>query len=229
MSTTKTAKKVTSKVQREIGKVINDANKAADKLEEQGVPEEVTRLIRPVAGRFDKVNEKRYAERDEKAKRAMALWNNGYSTQEIAVALSVAESTVRSYLAKDDEVITLEGMSTLTLRIREYKREGMSNVAIGDLLGISESTVRRRLKQPLTEEEMLLEAMLDELSNTRDEIIENIMRDPMFSRVFKSDGNWVLRTKTLKRRASFTRREGRGHRMSFTLEFSAYRQPMRKV
>lgn len=184
-------KKVTSKVQKAIGKAVNEAN----------------------------------AERQEKIGRALALWNNGYSTQEIAETLGVAEFTVRMYLSGDYEIINLEGISTLTLRIREYKREGLTNVAIGQRVGVSESTVRRRLKTPLTEEETLLEGMLDELSNTREEIIENIMHHPMFARVFKDDGNWILRTQTLKRRASFTRRDGRGHRMSFTLEFSAYRQP----
>ncbi len=162
-------------------------------------------------------------------KKSNEMKEAGVSEKERIKAAGDEARRIKIDRAKDDEVITLEGLSTLTLRIREYKREGLSNVAIGARVGVSESTVRRRLKTPLTEEETLLEGMLDELSNTRDEIIEKFMHNPRFARVFKDDGNWILRTHTIKRRASFSRREGRGHRMSFTLEFSAYRQPTKPL
>lgn len=179
----------------------------------------------------ERVASAREMARQAKMDRAMAMWRNGYAVQEIAETIKVSESTVRDYLGKDDEIITLEGLSTLTLRIRQYKRDGMTNVAIGKLVGVSESTVRRRLKTPLTEEETLLESMLDILADSRDEIIQRVTEDPMFDAIFKTremGGAWTLRVNTVKRRASFTRREGKGHRMSFTLEFSAYRQPLKQ-
>lgn len=223
MSTSTKTKKVTSKIQRAIGKVVVDANKAADKLEAEGVPTEVTRLIRPVVTAGKKV----YS--PEKAEKAKVMYGEGYSFLEISEALGLSVTTIRKYVANEDEVITLNSLSTLTLRIRTYKREGLSNVAIGQRVGVSESTVRRRLKQPLTEEETFLELMMDELANARDEIIENLTEQPLFVTLFgDDDGRWNLIENTIKRRASFTRREGRGQRMTFTLEFSAYRQPVRK-
>jgi transposase len=176
----------------------------------------------------ERVKSAREMARQAKIDRAIALWRNGYSIQEIAETISVAESTVRYYLAHDEEVIDLNSISTLTLRIREYKREGLSNVAIGHRVGVSESTVRRRLKTPLTEEETLLEAMYDELANSRQEIVDNVSEHPLFRSLFgDADGKWMLRVTTTKRLASFRRRDGKGQCMSFTLEFSAYRQPLK--
>lgn len=169
-------------------------------------------------------------ERQKKVETAKNLYNNGMSFKDIAAAIEVSESTARKYVANHDEDITLHSLSSLTLRIRECKREGLSNVAIGKRVGVSESTVRRRLKTPLTEEEILLESMMDLLEDARDELLERITEDPMFDRVFGTDRGegWILRVNTIKRRAGFTRREGKGNRMTFTLEFAAYRQPVPK-
>lgn len=220
MSTTETAVKHKGRLRN--GLSANDVRKIgkkANELKEQGATVE------------ERVASAREMARQAKIDRAMALWRNGYSVQEIAETIKVAESTVRDYLGANDEVITLEGLSTLTLRIRQYKRDGMTNVAIGKLVGVSESTVRRRLKTPLTEEETLLESMLDILGDAREEILQRVTEDPMFDAIFKTremGGAWTLRVNTVKRRASFTRREGKGHRMSFALEFSAYRQPIKQ-
>jgi transposase len=171
---------------------------------------------------------KKVVDRNTKIEKVKALHNDAYSIKEIADTMGIAESTVRVMLSSGDEMITLHSLSTLTLRIREYKRDSMSNVAIANRLGISESTVRRRLKTPLTEEETLLEAMYDALSHARESILEEVSNNPMFDRVFGDGDGWVLRINTTKRRAGFTRRDGAGQRMTFSLEFAAYRQPVPK-
>lgn len=210
--------KPTKKELKDLGRDTNTIRELVD------VPEKRQELIDARVAKTDA----KVRDRADKIERAKALHNNGYEIKEIAETLGVAESTVRGLLAADDERIDLSSLSTLTLRIRTYKREGLTNVAIGKLLGISESTVRRRLKTPLTEEETLLEAMMDLLGDAREELVQRVTEDPMFERVFGTDRGegWILQVNTTKRRAGFTRRDGKGQRMTFTLEFSAVRKPV---
>lgn len=229
MTDQKTTTKVTNRVKRAIGKIVNDTNTAVDKLEEKGLAPEVARLIRPVATQRIKESADKAQKRREKIDKAKAMYSISHSFKEIGEALGVAESTARKLVASDDEEITLHSLSSLTLRIREYKREGLSNVAIGQRVGVSESTVRRRLKMPLTEEETFLEAMMDALRDARAGIIASLSEEPLFKTLFnEEDGHWILQINTTKRRAGFTRRDGVGQRMTFSLEFAAYRRPLPK-
>ena len=106
--------------------------------------------------------------------------------------------------------------TTLNHRIRQLKAKGMSNVRIGAMLEIHESTVRRRLKAPLTPVERLLEAVLADLEAAREEVLRKFLDHPDFREVFGDRG--MLRVHTNHRAVEI---QPKTNRTKFTLEFVA--------
>lgn len=126
---------------------------------------------------------------------------------------------------------TLHNLSSLTLRIRELKSQGKSNVLIGKILGVNESTVRRRLKKPLTAEELHVELQMKALMMVRQDLLYLITAQPSFRDIFGNGLNetYELKINTVKRVGTLVTNEaGEGVRMSFALEFSAIKKPINK-
>lgn len=112
--------------------------------------------------------------------------------------------------------------SMLNHRIRQLKKAGYSNVAIGAVLDIHESTVRRRLKMPLEPIEILLDKMLFDLEDAREDILGKLVDHPELEKVFGEGygDKYTLRIHTNSRKAEI---DPKRRRVKFTLEFSAYR------
>ncbi len=108
--------------------------------------------------------------------------------------------------------------SMLNHRIRQLKKHGYSNVSIGQVLGISESTVRRRINQPLSPIEILLDKILLDLEDSRTEILEKFLDHPETREVFGHTDAFVTRIHTNSRRV---RIDPKLRRVKFTLEFTA--------
>jgi len=110
-------------------------------------------------------------------------------------------------------------LSRKTLRIRQLKRGGASNVAIGKMLGINESTVRRRLKAPLTPDEIMKEKLSDIMSEARDLINERLTELPEFAEMVGEDSDsWVLRISTYRKQIEINRDD---KKITFDLKFAA--------
>jgi len=108
--------------------------------------------------------------------------------------------------------------SMLNHRIRQLKRQGYSNVAIGAVLDIHESTVRRRLKMPLTPIEVLLDKLLFDLEDCREDIVNHFVDVPEFEEVF-GEGfgeKYLIQVHTNARRVDINTKL---RRTRFTLEF----------
>lgn len=156
----------------------------------------------------------------DKLNRALVLAGEGYTNAEIADAMGVKEKTIEGWFRNNRKVATLNHFSSLTLRVRELKRQGMSNVMIGKMLSVNESTVRRRLKKPLTPEEQMLERMEEKLALVRHHLMTSLVQDPLLQDIFplgQHGEDWHFNLHTVKRRATLTP----GARATFALEFSA--------
>lgn len=105
--------------------------------------------------------------------------------------------------------------SMLNHRIRQLKRNGYSNVRIGAVLGIHESTVRRRLKAPMEPIEILLDHSLSDLEAVREELIGAVSSYPEFRRLFGD--SYILRIHTTTRKVSI---DPKLKRVRFSLDFS---------
>lgn len=110
--------------------------------------------------------------------------------------------------------------SMLDYRIRQLKRRGYSNVAVGKVLKIHESTVRRHLKNPITPIEALLDDILHDLELAREEVLANLVSNPQFEKVF-GEGmgeKFILSIHTNQRNVEIS---PKFKRVKFTLEFIA--------
>ena len=106
----------------------------------------------------------------------------------------------------------------LNHRIRQLKRNGYSNVAIGKVLGISESTVRRRLNMPLQPIEILLDKTLADLEDARVAILESFMDHPESKIALDYGDKHGIRIHTNARKVSI---DPKLKRVKFTLDFTA--------
>lgn len=103
-------------------------------------------------------------------------------------------------------------LEAMTLRVWALKRNGYSNAAIAKAVGISESTVRARLNQPLAPEELLRQNMLEALSDAQEKITESVVDHWAFSQLF---GEEILRLSTRRSEVTVGNK-----RLDFALEFS---------
>lgn len=110
--------------------------------------------------------------------------------------------------------------SRLNYQIRTMKKNGYSNVAIGEVMGISESTVRRRLKAPMAPEEALMEDSLSYLVNAREQILADVENHTAaFKEVFPEyQDTHVLRINTNSREVEVNTK---ARSVWFKLSFSA--------
>lgn len=151
--------------------------------------------------------------------RAEELRHGGHTIAAIAKDLDIAESSVRILLnLGENKTKVVSEASSMNLRIRAMKRAGYSNAAIGDVVGVSESTVRRRLQKPLSEAEQLTENMREYLNDAQEDILNVLSEDPIFREMFGEQV--VLRVHTVQKRTTLTP----GKRVTFKLEFSAHKR-----
>lgn len=107
--------------------------------------------------------------------------------------------------------------SMLNHRIRQLKRAGYSNVRIGAVLGVHESTVRRRLKAPMQPIEILLDNLLKDMEAVRSELVDALSSYKEFSELFGLGDQRILRIHTNTRKVSI---DPKLKRVRFSLDFS---------
>ena len=114
--------------------------------------------------------------------------------------------------------------SMLNHRIRQLKKAGYSNVAIGAVLDIHESTVRRRLRMPLEPIEILLDKLLFDLEDAREDILSKLFDHPETQKVFGGDlgedpsQRFVFRVHTKARKVEI---DPKRKRVKLSLDFVA--------
>lgn len=139
-------------------------------------------------------------------------------------ALNATPERIKEIVGEAEKSAALRSLdaprSMLNHRIRQLKKHGYSNVAIGNVLGISESTVRRRLKSPLEPIEILLDNALADLEAVREELLGAFSSYPELEKVF-GEGygeKYIMNVHTNARKVEISPSR---KRVKFSLEFIA--------